>query len=131
MGRKAIYIEGEVRNGAVLLHRLPNRKWMARCKCGKEFVISNITTTRGKCAKCTYEKNYGALTEAQEQIIVAMCDNRLNMSEVGRKLYMTTGAVQWNCNNIKKKTGYDPRDFWDMQKLLELMKGKQHERKTD
>ena len=116
----AKYKAGDVINGCELLFRLPNRRWLARCQCGAEFVV-NPTATNGKCKACD------GLTETQEQIIVALCDNRLNMSEVGRKLYLTQSAVQSQCNSIKKKTGLDPRDFWDMQKLLELMKGKRNE----
>ena len=130
MGRREKHFAGDVINGAVLIERLPNFRWIAQCKCGAYF-IATPRTTSGKCKECVYRLRYSELTEVQEQIIVTMCDNGLNMSKTGRALYMTASNVNVHCNKIKRKTGLDPRDFWEMQKLLELMKGKTNERKTD
>jgi hypothetical protein len=68
---------------------------------------------------------YSELTELQEKIIVTMCDNNLNCAATGRALYMTGAAIQNQCRSIKNKTGFDPRNFWDMTELLKLMKGKE------
>lgn len=64
------------------------------------------------------------LTETDKEIILAYADNDMNASETGKKLFMSTKSVQYHLDKIKQKTGFDPRKFYGLVKLIyEIKKG--------
>lgn len=60
------------------------------------------------------------MTEHDAELILALADNGLVMYKVAKLTYRHPNTVRYHIDNIKKKTGLDPRDFWDMQKLVPM-----------
>lgn len=60
------------------------------------------------------------MTERDAELILALADNGLVMHKVAKKTYRHPNTVRYHIDNIKEKTGLDPRDFWDMQKLVPM-----------
>ena len=54
------------------------------------------------------------------EIIVAMADCNLNMTEAAAKIYSQRNTIWFHANFIKKQTGKDPRNFYDMCELLPM-----------
>ena len=56
------------------------------------------------------------------KIIIALADNKMNVSEVSRQLYMHRNTVAYHIERIKQITGKDPLDFYDLYNLLIYVK---------
>lgn len=69
------------------------------------------------------------LNEVEIEVIRGLADNRMNVSETARALYMHRNTVGYRIERVKKKTGIDPLDFYGLCKLLMLVG--QMERMTD
>jgi DNA-binding CsgD family transcriptional regulator len=59
-------------------------------------------------------------TEREREIIQAMADGNLNISEAARILFMSRNNVEYHVEKIKKHYGLDCRKFYDLIKLLEM-----------
>lgn len=57
-----------------------------------------------------------------KQIILKLADNRMNICEVGRILFLHRNTVSYHIGKIKKLTGLDPLNFYDLHKLVEQVK---------
>lgn len=57
-------------------------------------------------------------------ILEALADNHLSPT-AARKAYMHRNTVVYRVNRLKKKTGLNAMDFWDLQKLLDLTRPEQ------
>lgn len=55
-----------------------------------------------------------------EETIRALADNQLRRTEAARQLWISQNAMRYRIDAIKRETGLDPTNFWDMQKLVEL-----------
>ena len=55
-----------------------------------------------------------------EETIRALADNQLRRTEAARKLWISQNAMRYRIDAIKRETGLDPTNFWDMQKLVEM-----------
>lgn len=53
----------------------------------------------------------------ERDIIKALADNRLRVSEAAQGLYLNRNSMHYRVDVIRRKTGLDPTDFWDMQEL--------------
>ena len=60
------------------------------------------------------------MTEHDAELILALADNGLVMHKVAKLCYLHHNTVRYHVDNIREKTGLDPRDFWDMQKLVPM-----------
>lgn len=85
-----------------------------------------------RSSACGYTFRYTdskTLDPYDAEIIVAMADCDLNMTEAAKKMYSTRNTVWNHANWIKKQTGKDPRNFYDMCELLPMaravLEGKQ------
>jgi DNA-binding PucR family transcriptional regulator len=58
------------------------------------------------------------VTKLQAEIIVALADNQMNVSEAAREIFMHRNTVKYHIRKIYKLTGKDPLDFYDMCELL-------------
>lgn len=58
------------------------------------------------------------MTKQQAEIIVALADNRLNISRAARVLFMHRTTVCYHIQRICDATGKNPVDFYDMCELL-------------
>lgn len=57
-----------------------------------------------------------------KQIILKLADNRMNVCEVGRVLFLHRNTVSYHISKIKKLTGLDPLNFYDLHKLVNSVK---------
>lgn len=63
------------------------------------------------------------LSEMQFQIILALADNGMNVSEASRKLFTHRNNVAYHIGRIAKITGKDPLNFYDLYDLVLFAKG--------
>ena len=62
------------------------------------------------------------MTQVDMDIIKALADNNMNVAEVGKQMFMHRNTVLYHSDKIKEETGLDPRVFYDLIKLLEIVK---------
>ena len=60
------------------------------------------------------------MTKLQAEAIMALANNGLKIKRAANQTYRNPGTIRHHINAIKEKTGLDPRDFWDMQKLVPM-----------
>lgn len=58
------------------------------------------------------------MNEKDIEIIRAMADLSMNVSEVSRTLFMHRNTVIYHLGRIKKETGLDPQKFCDLAELV-------------
>ena len=58
------------------------------------------------------------MTPLQAEIIVRLAENGLNLSATGKQIFLSRNTVAYHVKQIRKQTELDPRDFYDMCKLL-------------
>lgn len=68
------------------------------------------------------------LSEDRCKIILALADNKMNVSEVSRQLYMHRNTVAYHITRIRQITGKDPLNFYDLYRLVMLAKEERAER---
>jgi carbohydrate diacid regulator len=68
------------------------------------------------------------LSEDRCKIIIALADNKMNVSAVARQLYMHRNTVVYHINRIRQITGKDPLNFYDLYRLVILAKEERAER---
>ena len=61
------------------------------------------------------------LEEKRLEIIRAYADSGMNVSAAARKVGVTTETVRYHLMQTQRKTGLDPRDFWDLVTLAALL----------
>lgn len=61
------------------------------------------------------------LTEQKKQILRTYAECNMNVSEVARKLHYHRNNIDYHLDNIRMKTGLDPRNLFDLIKLLEVI----------
>lgn len=57
------------------------------------------------------------------RIILSLADNSMNVTMVGSALYMHRNTVLYHMEKIKRITGLDPGNFYDLHKLVAKIKG--------
>lgn len=62
------------------------------------------------------------LTAIEKEIILMMADCDLKMAEVGKRIGYCRGAVFYHSRRIQQKTGLNPRSFYDLLILLDMVK---------
>lgn len=63
------------------------------------------------------------MTELQAQVIIALADNNLNVSDTARQMFMHRNTVVYHIRAIHNKTGKNPLNFYDFCDLLRIAKG--------
>ena len=63
------------------------------------------------------------MSERDVDIILALADNQMKPSRVGRELFLHRNTVMYHIEKIKSITGLDPTDFYDLCKLLQMVEG--------
>lgn len=61
------------------------------------------------------------LTAIEKEIILLMADCDLKMTEVGQQIGYCRGAVFYHLKRIHQKTGLNPRSFYDLLLLLDMV----------
>ena len=67
------------------------------------------------------------LTDDDIRVVLAYADNNMKATEAGRKLFLHENTVKYHLDAVEKKTGLSPRKFYDLIKLVEMLK----ERRSD
>lgn len=62
------------------------------------------------------------MTEKQAEIIVALANCDMKISRVSEKYYFHRNTIVHHIENIKKKTGLDPQNFFDLCELYPIAK---------
>ena len=62
------------------------------------------------------------LTEVRREVVLAFADCNMNLSEVGRKLYMHHNTVKYHLDRTKAITGIDPCNFYGLAELVKMIK---------
>lgn len=62
------------------------------------------------------------MTEGMAEIIVALAECGMNVSEVSRRLFYHRNTVGYRIHKIHKQTGKDPLNFYDLCELLPIAK---------
>ena len=60
------------------------------------------------------------MTKLQAEVILALADNGLRVNTAARKIYRHKNTLDYHIQAVKKATGLNPLDFWDMQKLVPM-----------
>lgn len=66
------------------------------------------------------------LTVDDWSIIIALADNRMQVATAARKLCYHKNTVAYHVSKIKKLTGLDPLNFYDLVKLVKKAKEELH-----
>ena len=60
------------------------------------------------------------LKEKDKAIILALADNGMKWKVAARAIDMHYNSVAYRMDRIYDKTGLDPRNFYDLHKLVEM-----------
>lgn len=61
------------------------------------------------------------MDELDVQVVLALADNRMNVSKAARALYMHRNGVDYRIKRIQRIAGLDPLNFYDLHKLVEMV----------
>lgn len=62
------------------------------------------------------------LKEQDKKIILALADNSMQVKPTARQLYLHWNTVYYRIDRIWDETGLNPRNFYDLNKLVEMVK---------
>lgn len=60
------------------------------------------------------------LKEKDKRIILALAENSMRAKSAAKQLRLHWNTVYYRMSRIYDKTGLDPRNFYDLHKLVEL-----------
>lgn len=93
-----------------------------------ELALSLDTLTEARNALLARLKNKSGkhkaldLNDKYKTVILAMADYDMNEAQVGRVMHYRRNTVTYHCEQIFAKTGLNPKKFYDLVKLVELVK---------
>lgn len=58
------------------------------------------------------------MNQFEAKIIMLLAEHSLNVTPVSRALYIHRNSIMYHIRGIKKRTGKDPLDFYDMCELI-------------
>ena len=104
--------------------------WECMCDCGKTTLAPSDWLKSGHKTSCGCKRADSRrrrittdLSDMQKEIIMAMADCSLRISEVAQKVYTCGDNVRRHIKQIEQKTGKNPRCFYDLIELVEMVKG--------
>lgn len=62
------------------------------------------------------------MDERAAEIILALADHNMNITKVARVGYMHRNTVLYHIGKIKRITGLDPTNFYDLHKLVDMVR---------
>ena len=69
-----------------------------------------------------YIDEQSVLTGTRRDIVLAMAEHDMNLLAVARAMYFHRNNVKYHCSQIYRITGLNPRRFYDLVKLVEMVK---------
>lgn len=67
------------------------------------------------------------LTDLDREVVLAYADCNMCWYATARKLYMANGTADYHLRKVHKLTGLNPKRFYDLVKLVDMMKADQLE----
>lgn len=64
-----------------------------------------------------------SMKQAGKEVILTYADSNMNAYETARRLYRSSNSVLYQLQKVKEETGLDPRNFHELVKLVEMVKG--------
>lgn len=61
------------------------------------------------------------MTEREIEIIKALADNNMNVSKTAKKVFACRNTVEYQISKIHNYTGLNPKNFYDLCKLLQMV----------
>lgn len=61
-----------------------------------------------------------ALTDLQKEVVLAIAECNMNVSEAARRIYRHRQTVEYHCRQMIELYGLDPRNFYDLVMLVEM-----------
>ena len=62
------------------------------------------------------------MRQVDADIVLALAANNMNISDTARAVFMHRNTVVYHIAKIKKMTGLDPANFYDLHKLVNMVK---------
>lgn len=62
------------------------------------------------------------LTDREKEIILALAESDMSVSQVSRVVYYHRNTLEYHFVKIKRKTGLNPKRFYDLVKLVDMAK---------
>lgn len=60
------------------------------------------------------------MTKQESRIIIALANNKLSALRAAKSLNYHRNTILYHVRNVRKETGLDPYDFFDMQTLYAM-----------
>ena len=70
----------------------------------------------------TYKPDLTQLTDFEKEVILLMAEHNLKLREVARQTNYCAASIVYRAKRILKKTGLDPRCFYDLVILVDMLK---------
>lgn len=64
----------------------------------------------------------GKLDEQDFELILSFAANNMNCTNTGKAMYMHYNSIRYRLESIQRKTGLDPRKFYDLVELVKMAK---------
>lgn len=61
------------------------------------------------------------LTEQEIKIIIALAQNNMKVKVAARSIPASYQYIRYNLTKLKRRTGLDPRNFFDLMKLWQIV----------
>lgn len=65
------------------------------------------------------------LSDLDRQVIIALASSNMNRSSAGRKLNFVRKTIEYHESRVKQITGLDPSNFFDLHKLVQMVRGEE------
>lgn len=62
------------------------------------------------------------MTEMDKEVILTLAEKNMNLSESARSMFTHRNTVVYHVSRVKKITGLNPMNFYDLCKLVQLVK---------
>lgn len=82
-----------------------------------EYITGVIPTRRGSEAVTA-----GHLTETQARMVLGLADNEMKVYKTSIALHYSRSTVDYHLRQIRKLTGLNPRNFYDLYHLVQIAK---------
>lgn len=63
------------------------------------------------------------LDDFDKKIVLMLADCNMQVSEVARQMFMHRNSIVYHINKIKRITGKDPQNFYDLCDLVQNFRG--------
>lgn len=63
------------------------------------------------------------LDDFDKEIVLKLADCNMQISEVARQMFMHRNSIAYHINKIKRITGKDPQNFYDLYDLVQNIRG--------